>query len=204
MDDSGIPQRASQRPHHYHQMCAQGSLGQGILCVDDEGKRFGQGFSLSQRSMQNHSKHLLRSFSSCGLSLTWKYLQPVSFKVLLVRTFGLHCPVLFQSLYLLTNYYWSFELVQRLWSQSFNLGHCFIFSWDWLYLQDYHDYSVMRALCKLLTSVFPRYIPVTCLLSSNRSWNQQTRKRQVEHTPLPCKTHMHTPTSACSDCKEIG
>ena len=74
----------------------------------------------------------LESFPLVVFSLTWKYLQPVSFKVLLVRTFGLHYPVLFQSLYLLTDYYRSFELVQRLWSQSFNLGHCFIFSWDWL------------------------------------------------------------------------
>lgn len=70
-------------------------------------------------------------------------------------------------------------------------------------LQDYHDYSVMRAFCKLWLQSFLD-IPITCLLSSNRSWNKQTGKRQIEHTPVPCKTYMHTHTSACSGCKGIG
>lgn len=71
------------------------------------------------------------------------------------------------------------------------------------YLQDYRDYSVMRAFCKLWLQSFLD-IPITCLLSSNRSWNKQTVKRQVEHTAVPYKTYMHTHTSACSGCKGIG
>lgn len=156
----GFPRGPLKRPHHYHQMCAQGSLGLGILCVDDEGQRFGRGFSLSEKYAESFLSTCLEAFPLVVFPLTWKYLQPVSFKVLLVRTFGLHCPILFQSLCLLTNCYWSFELVQRSWSQSFNLGHCFIFSWDWLWKLEIKSTS---CIFNVITNSFLEWfiLPVT-------------------------------------------
>lgn len=75
------------------------------------------------------TRHLLRSLYSCGVSSIW-IVPTASLLKVLVRTPRLHYPVPLQNFHLLTDR--SPELVQMLWSWSFNLRHRFLFLKDWL------------------------------------------------------------------------
>lgn len=79
----GFPRRPCETPPLPPNVCSR-FLGLGILWMM---KDRGLLRSLSQRSMQNHLSTCLEAFPLVASS-NLKYLQPVSFKVLLVRTLG--------------------------------------------------------------------------------------------------------------------